>query len=57
MRVNIIMSKPTVQDAISTVIQDLGGSVVEKVNASVDCCISSQGIYNHVIRCTTHYQL
>ena len=25
-------------------IQDLGGSVVEKVNASVDCCISSQGI-------------
>ncbi|KAM7430085.1 Poly [ADP-ribose] polymerase 1 [Porites harrisoni] len=30
------------KDAISTVIQDLGGSVVEKVNASVDCCISSQ---------------
>ena len=33
-------------------IQDLGGSVVEKLNASVDCCISSQGIYNHVLGCT-----
>ncbi|XP_067018725.1 poly [ADP-ribose] polymerase 1-like [Acropora muricata] len=27
---------------LSTAIEDLGGSVVEKVNNSVDCCISSQ---------------
>jgi len=30
------------KDKITTAIHDLGGTVVEKINASVDCCISSQ---------------
>ena len=31
------------KEKITKTVQDLGGSVVEKVNALSDCCISTQG--------------